>query len=66
MISEIQQRNKDYKIAMEMILEFLHQCKYPTESENQYWKSFNVKDYTLHQFQCYIGRKIDDTHQKEF
>ena len=65
MISEIQQRNKDYKRAMDIIIEFLHQCKYPTDSENYYGKSFCTKDYTLHHFQCYIGRKIDDTHQKE-
>lgn len=57
--TKLQMRSEQYylNIVEEKILEFLHQCKYQTDTENQMQQTFTTKDYTLHQFFCYIARK---------
>ena len=44
--------------TMESICEFMGQVKQDIPIEEK--PNFTTKDYKLHQFQCYIWRKIDE------
>lgn len=48
-----------YKIVMDTILDFLHQIP-DTEFNNPEKPNFCVKDFSLEQFQWWIGRRMDE------
>lgn len=57
----VQQQQKYCKICMDDILEFLHQIKYETITENLMLPWFNTKQYTL----CQFYHRIEKQQNKE-
>ena len=53
-----------YKIAFDVILEFLHLL--PDGCfENPEYSNFSVKDYGLEQFQWYVCRKLEESSKEK-
>ena len=48
-----------YKIVLDTILEFIHQIP-DKEFNNPEKPNFNVRDFTLEQFQWWLGRRMDN------
>lgn len=61
----VQQQQKYCKICMEDILEFMHQIKYETVTENLMVSWFNTKQYTLCQFYYWIDKQPEKKICKE-
>jgi predicted KAP-like P-loop ATPase len=57
-INWIEHKQSQYKTAMAIIVEFMSQS--PIELWLPEKANLTTKDYTLHQFQCYVWRKIDE------
>lgn len=57
-INDIEHRQSQYKTAMAIIVEFMQLS--PTELWLPEKPNLTTKDYTLHQFQCYVWKKIDE------
>lgn len=55
---ELRSEEYYYKICMDKILEFIHQCKYQSDSDNYMMESFTVNHYTLAQFQKWVGKRM--------
>lgn len=57
-INDIEHRQSQYKTAMAIIVEFMQLS--PMELWLAEKPNLTTKDYTLHQFQCYVWKKIDE------
>jgi hypothetical protein len=48
------------KITQDLILEFYHQLKFPSHTEEQLCDHRKIQDYNLQQFWDYVAKKIKD------